>query len=112
MTTATERVNDWLSVFEKALNSKNVEAATAQFGDECFWRDLVFFTWNIKTCEGRNEISHMLKTQLPNVGVTHWRVEGDATGDEAMTEAWILIESDTARGKGVFTTEHSLRLYR
>ncbi len=100
MTTATERVNDWLSNFEKALNSKNVEAVASHFGDECFWRDLVFFTWNIKTCEGREEISHMLKTQLPHIGVSHWRIEGEASGDEALTEAWLLIESDTARGKG------------
>jgi putative flavoprotein involved in K+ transport len=100
MTTATERVSAWLSDFEKALNSKNIEAATALFGEECFWRDLVFFTWNIKTSEGRAEIGDMLKATLGHVGKTSWKLDGEATGDEAMTEAWLLFESDTARGKG------------
>jgi putative flavoprotein involved in K+ transport len=100
MTTATERVSAWLSDFEKALNSKNIEAATALFGEECFWRDLVFFTWNIQTSEGRDGIATMLKATLPHVGKTNWQLDGDATGDEAMSEAWLLFESDTARGKG------------
>ena len=100
MTTATERVTTWLSAFETALNSRNTEAAVLLFGEECFWRDLVFFTWNIKTSEGRGEIADMLKATLSNVGKTHWTVDGDATGDDAMTEAWLLFESDAARGKG------------
>jgi putative flavoprotein involved in K+ transport len=100
MTTATQRASDWLSAFEQALNAKDVPAVTGLFGDECFWRDLVFFTWNIKTVEGRDGIADMVAATLPHVGKTSWRVEGEATGDEAMTEAWLLFESDTARGKG------------
>jgi putative flavoprotein involved in K+ transport len=100
MSTATERVTAWLAKFEAALNSKNSDDAAALFGDECFWRDLVFFTWNIKTSEGRDDIATMLKATLPHMGKTTWRVEGDATGDEAMTESWIVFESDQARGRG------------
>jgi putative flavoprotein involved in K+ transport len=100
MTIASDRVTQWLSGFEDALNSKSIEAAAALFGEECFWRDLVFFTWNIKTLEGHAEIAAMLRATLPDVGKTTWRLDGDATGEEAMTEAWILFESETARGRG------------
>ena len=97
---ATERVTAWLSVFEKALNRGDIEKALVMFDETSFWRDLVFFTWNIKTAEGRDEIGDMLKATLPVVGATTWTVEGEATGDAAMTEAWLVFESETARGRG------------
>ena len=31
------------------------------FAPESYWRDLVAFTWNIKTIEGRDEIRDMLR---------------------------------------------------
>jgi putative flavoprotein involved in K+ transport len=98
--TATERVQNWLRQFEAALSSHNIEAATALFDDDCYWRDLVSFTWNIKTCEGKKQIADMLHATLADVKPSHWRVEGEATGDEAMTEAWITFETAVSRGRG------------
>ena len=42
----------------------------------------------------------MLKATLPHAGKVTWRVDGEATDDEALTEAWVLLENDVARGKG------------
>ena len=107
MGTATERATTWVSAFEKAINMQDVAAAVGMFDDaECFWRDLIFFTWNNKTSEGKHEIGDMLKATLPHVGKTTWRVDGEATGDEAMTEAWLLFENDVARGKGYLKLKH------
>ena len=60
MTTPTKEVSDWLTEFGAALERGDIEAATAMFADESYWRDLVSFTWNIKTVEGRGEIADML----------------------------------------------------
>jgi putative flavoprotein involved in K+ transport len=107
MVTATERAATWVSAFEKTINKQDVAAAVGMFDDaECFWRDLIFFTWNNKTAEGKSEIADMLKATLPHVGKTTWRVDGEATGDEAMTEAWLLFENDVARGKGYLKLKH------
>ena len=47
----------WLSSFEAALLQRDVEAALQLFHpDECFWRDLLAFTWNIYTSESQHEI--------------------------------------------------------
>ena len=46
-------VSAWLSKFEAALSKSDTKAAAALFADECYWRDLVSFTWNIMTLEGR-----------------------------------------------------------
>ncbi len=100
MSTVTERTNNWLADFEKSLNQRDVPSALELFDDDCYWRDLVFFTWNIKTSEGKAQISDMLKATLPQVGKTKWALDGEASGDVAMTEAWLLFESETARGKG------------
>ena len=107
MGTATERATEWLSAFAKAVNAGDVAGATAMFDDaECFWRDLVFFTWNLKTAEGKDDIGKMLKATLPHAGKTTWRIDGEATGNDDLTEAWILFENEVARGKGYLKLKH------
>ena len=48
-----EEVDQWLSRFGDALTRGDAAAAAELFAEESFWRDLVAFTWNIKTVEGR-----------------------------------------------------------
>ena len=100
MSTSNERAVQWLSDFEHALKSKNIAGATELFDDDCYWRDLVSFTWNIKTMEGKTQIANMLKAALDDVRPSHWKLEGGATGDEAMTECWLTFETAVARGRG------------
>ena len=45
----TERINAWLADFEAALAVRDIERVVAKFAVDSFWRDLVSFTWNIKT---------------------------------------------------------------
>ena len=56
-------VAEWLGNFEEALAAGDAAAAAALFGDDGLWRDIVAFTWNIKTLEGPEEIRAMLETQ-------------------------------------------------
>jgi putative flavoprotein involved in K+ transport len=100
MASASERATAWLREFEAALKSGNTQSVIALFDDDCYWRDLVSFTWNIKTMEGKAQIADMLKATLDHVKPSNWQLEGDASGDEAMTEGWITFETATARGRG------------
>ena len=100
MSTASERATSWLNDFDSALKSGNITNVTLLFDDDCYWRDLVAFTWNIKTMEGKTQIADMLKATLAHVKPSNWKLVEDATGDEAMTEAWITFETSVARGKG------------
>ena len=45
----TAEVVRWLTKWADALAAGDVDAATAVFHDESYWRDLVSFTWNIAT---------------------------------------------------------------
>ena len=65
--TPSQRAQDWLSGFENALSQGQTAQATALFDTDCYWRDLVSFTWNICTQEGPNAIEAMLQARLADV---------------------------------------------
>ena len=81
--TATDQVSAFLSDFGDALAAGDIDRATAMFQDDCYWRDLVTFTWNIKTMEGRAEVADMLRHQLATtqaVGLADRRGRGRDRG--------------------------------
>jgi putative flavoprotein involved in K+ transport len=96
----THRVSRWLEKFDEALSASDVEAVVDLFHEDCYWRDLVAFTWNIKTLEGRPAIAEMLRARLADVKPSHWSLEGEATDVEGVVEGWLTFETATARGNG------------
>jgi len=98
--TPTAEAEGWLARFSAALSAGDVAAATGLFVDEPFWRDLLTFTWNVKTLEGRDEIAAMLAAVLGNVRPAAWAIDGEATQTDGITEAWFTFETAVARGRG------------
>ncbi len=66
-TTPDDTIDRWLADLDAALRRGDAAAAAALFGDDCYWRDLVAFTWNIRTMEGREAIAAMLGATLARV---------------------------------------------
>ena len=54
----------WLASFSAALARADLDAAAALFEPDGYWRDLVAFTWNIETAEGRAAIRSTLERTL------------------------------------------------
>ncbi len=98
---AAAEIADWLGRFEQALADGDAVAASELFGDDSFWRDLVAFTWNLKTLEGPAEIRAMLESQLPHVRPTAWRTTDPPSEADGITEAWIAFETAVGRGTGI-----------
>ena len=96
----TQRAGAWLADFTSALERNDVDAAVALFEPECYWRDLVAFTWNICTQEGPEAIRAMLKAQLADTKPSAFAVEGEATEAEGVVDAWFTFETAVARGRG------------
>jgi putative flavoprotein involved in K+ transport len=82
----------WLASFADALERRDVDAAASHFIETSYWRDLVSFTWNIVTVEGRAAIAAMLKARLVDVRPSAFKPEGD--------EAWFTFETTVGRGCG------------
>ena len=59
------RVQAWLADFESALVARDIDRVVAQFVPDSIWRDLVAFTWNIKTVEGHEGIADMCAHDSP-----------------------------------------------
>jgi putative flavoprotein involved in K+ transport len=98
---AAAEIADWLGRFEQALAAGDAVAASELFGDDGFWRDLVAFTWNLKTLEGPEEIRAMLEAQLPHVQPSGWRATEPPSEADGITEAWIAFETAVGRGTGI-----------
>jgi putative flavoprotein involved in K+ transport len=97
-----QTVSDVLERLEAALKGGDTAAAVELFQPDGYWRDLVAFTWNIKTMEGREQIAAMLDAQLSAIKPSHLRIADGETATEAdgITQAWVAFETEVARGNG------------
>ncbi|MEW9804626.1 NAD(P)-binding domain-containing protein [Mesorhizobium sp. ZMM04-5] len=100
--TANAKLSEFLDRFGGALAARDIDAATALFRDDCYWRDLVTFTWNIRTLEGKDAIRDMLENQLDATAPSGWtRAPGeDASETGGLLEGWFTFETGVARGIG------------
>ena len=79
---------------------REVERAVDLFQTDCYWRDLVTFTWNIKTMEGKEQVQRHAHGALKP---SNWKI---ADGEEhfpktdGIIESWIQFETEVARGFG------------
>ena len=89
-----------LARLNDALERGDAAAAAALFQADSYWRDLVAFTWNLRTMEGPGEIRAMLESQLGDVKPRGFRLDPAeaprASGD--LTEGWIEFETGDGRG--------------
>ncbi len=97
---ATTEVEQWLSRFDEALTAGDSAAASELFLDDSYWRDLVAFTWNLKTVEGPAGVKDMLDHTLAHTKPRNWATTEPPATAEGVTEAWIEFETETGRGRG------------
>jgi putative flavoprotein involved in K+ transport len=109
--TAQERAEAWLAAFEAALGRADAEEVAGLFATACFWRDLVAFTWNITTAEGREEVAERVRATAARTGASGFATSEPATDASApdgrpTVEAWITFETAVGRGKGLLRLVH------
>jgi putative flavoprotein involved in K+ transport len=83
------QVDQWLSSFEDALESGDTQAASELFLQTSFWRDLVAFTWNLKTVEGPEGVKDMLDHTLEHARPRGFTTTEPPTEADGVTDAWI-----------------------
>jgi putative flavoprotein involved in K+ transport len=107
---ADDEVEQVLGSLDEAFVAGDAAAAADLFTEDCYWRDLVSFTWNIKTMEGKAAVAEMLSSQLESVKPAGWRIaEGEvAAEDGGIITAWISFETAVSRGHGLIRLRDGL----
>ncbi|WP_147106950.1 NAD(P)/FAD-dependent oxidoreductase [Tateyamaria sp. syn59] len=109
-TTLNTEVQEFLDRFGHALEHADIDTAVNMFQADSYWRDLVTFTWNIRTMEGHDQIREMLTAQLGTTKSRQWRIaENEVVTEEGgITTAWISFETEVARGYGLVRLKDGL----
>jgi putative flavoprotein involved in K+ transport len=94
------RLASWLAGFERALAASDTDAASKMFATDCYWRDLVAFTWNIDTMESRDAVRGMLAATLATVRPENWQLSEAGSETEGILEGYFTFETASGRGVG------------
>ncbi|MCR6489074.1 NAD(P)/FAD-dependent oxidoreductase [Amycolatopsis sp. OK19-0408] len=97
---ARQRVDAWLADFEAALAARDADRAAALFATTSFWRDLVAFTWNLKTVENRDGVKDLLLATMDSTDATGFHATEEPTEADGIVEAWIGFETAAGRARG------------
>ena len=93
-------VDQWLAGFDEALTAGDPAAAAQLFLEDSYWRDLVAFTWNLKTVEGRDGVEAMLGETLAGAKPRNWRVTEPPDEADGVVTAWLEFERSEERRVG------------
>ncbi|HWO65590.1 MAG TPA: NAD(P)/FAD-dependent oxidoreductase [Umezawaea sp.] len=97
---------DWLAALGSALEDHDHAAAAALFAPECYWRDLLALTWDIRTFQGRAEVEAALRAAHEPSGFADLALEdGDPVpgviGEGIETvEVFFTFRTTMGRGRG------------
>src|SRR6185437_3736562 len=100
---AAAEAQNWLERFASALAAQDTAAAAALFLETGLWRDLLAFTWTIKTMSGRAAIETALRETMVRTRATGFHIPSGRTPprwiSRAGTEAIeALFEFESAFG--------------
>jgi putative flavoprotein involved in K+ transport len=96
-----DRVDAWLRDFESALTARDVHRAAGMFAATSFWRDLIAFTWNLKTVENPDGVADLLRETLDQTDPSGFRTSEPPEEADGVTTAWIEFETRVGRGRGL-----------
>jgi putative flavoprotein involved in K+ transport len=98
--------SEWLRQFGEALEQRDTDRAANLFMAEGWWRDLLAFTWDLRTFHGTKAIAAGLARTLAAAAPRDFQLEPAKepalTGLEASrtVEAFYRFETNLARGRG------------
>ncbi len=104
MTTAAGTISQpvlaWVKGFEAALAAPAGADWSKLFGEECYWRDLLAFTWDIATLEGRDAITAMVHQQAGLIGASGFALDDAVLPMTDESQGWFTFNTATARCRG------------
>lgn len=94
----------WLDQLQVVLRDGAVDAVDQLFHADGWWRDLLGFTWDLRTAHGHEALAARI-AEAPRVGEPSFSLTGQAAFVEAGAEPWVQAmftwSTPVARGQGV-----------
>jgi putative flavoprotein involved in K+ transport len=95
----------FLATLEAALAGGDYARVAAMMHSDGYWRDLLTFGWEFKTCHGADEVRAWLAEVFPAMPAQNFRLEGEpalgAIGEHRPTlEFFFRFETGSAHGRG------------
>lgn len=104
-TAPATRAAAWLASFAEQIARGDIPATLELFAEDCYWRDLVAFTWNVKTMEGKAAIAAMLEATLGSTRPSAWQVTSASGSGSEPIEAWFTFATAAGKGSGILTLQ-------
>lgn len=99
---------EWLRDFCTALEQGDARAAADLFLADGWWRDLLAFTWDLRTLHGVAAIATTLEGVLPTTGPSAFSLEPgkmlpqvEGSPGKRCVQAFFVFETRIARGRGI-----------
>ena len=80
-------VDGWLARFEAALGRGDGAALRELFHPECHWRDLLAFTWDIRTVSGVDAVVTQFLQHAARAPAHGFRIDPERTAPRETTRA-------------------------
>ena len=95
--------NEWMAAFTGALENQATQAMVNLLDDDCCWRDLLAFTWNIKTVQGKAAIADMLEATFANASPSAVEVRNSTISEDQAKQVWFEFKSAVGKCEGILT---------
>ena len=97
---AKGQLSRWLDRFALAAAAADRSALLALFAEDCYWRDLLAFTWNLHTAEGREGVGDLIDATLARTRPSTFTVQDEVSETDGVIEGFFTFETSEARCRG------------
>ena len=101
-------IDDWIQLFNYAVSNLGAISTSDLFIDQCFWRDHLCMTWDLRTFHAREKIAPLLKhgCRIKEVTLDQSSELGSPTdttldGKLQIVQSFLKVETEVGRGAGV-----------
>lgn len=105
---ADEIAAEWISAFGRVLECEDVDGVASLFAEDCWWRDTLALTWDLRSLRGIENIVAMLSELLPGSGLHEFALTDgktqeyvDVTESRLGINAFFTFRTRVAHGCGV-----------
>ncbi len=102
---ARRSASRWLSAFETALTARDAGQIAPLFHQDCHWRDILAFTWDLSAEEGRDKVAARLAADQERTGARQFHLPPGRKPPRNVRRLGIdsveaIFEFSTAVGRG------------